>query len=72
MNIANSYIVEKHVIEEALKERYLTGQSERAVIDMIFKGMRSEGPIPIVFRCRTFSAPLITHLPNNSPYGLPC
>ena len=30
--INNLYIVEKHVVEEALKERYLTGQSDRAVI----------------------------------------
>jgi hypothetical protein len=32
MNFINSYIVEKHVVEEALKERHLKGQSVRAVI----------------------------------------
>ena len=32
MNFINSYIVEKQVVEEALKERHLTGQSDRAVI----------------------------------------
>ena len=49
----------------------LIGQSVRAVIFVDIGGMRSEGPIPKVFRCRTYSAPLITHLPYNSPYGLP-
>ena len=38
--------------------------------------LRSEGPTSIVFvyvfRCRTYSAHLITHLSNNSPHGLPC
>ena len=70
------YIIEYHVVERALKERYLKGQSVRAVIFADIWGMRSVGPTPIVFiyvfRCRTYSAPLITHLPNNSPYGLPC
>ena len=32
MNYTDSYITETHVIEEALKERHLTGQSDRAVI----------------------------------------
>ncbi len=69
-----SYIIEYHVVERALKERYLKGQSVRAVIFVDMGGeMRSVGPTPIVlvFRCRTYSAPLITHLSNNSPYGLP-
>ena len=68
-----SYIIEYHVVEGALKERYLKGQSDRAVIFVDIGGMRFEGPTPkvIVFRCRTFSAPLITHLPNDSPIGLP-
>ena len=70
------YIVDYHVIERALKERYLIGQSVRAVIFVDIGGMRSVGPTPTVFiyvsRCRTYSAPLITHLPNNSPHGLPC
>ena len=69
------YIVEYHVVERALKERHLKGQSVRAVIFAVIRGMRSEGPTPTVFiyvfRCRTYSAPLITHLPNNSPIGLP-
>ena len=67
------YIVDYHVVERALKERYLIGQSVRAVIFVDIGGMRSEGPTPIVlvFRCRTYSAPLITNLSNNSPYGLP-
>ena len=34
-NFINSYVVEKHVVEEALKERHLTGQSARAVISWI-------------------------------------
>ena len=66
------YIVDYHVVERALKERYLIGQSVRAVIFADIRGMRSVGPTSKVFRCRTYSAPLITHLPNNSPYGLPC
>ena len=68
-----SYIIEYHVVEGALKERYLIGQSDRAVIFVDIWGMRSVGPTPkvIVFRCRTYSAPLITHLHNNSPIGLP-
>ena len=69
------YIVDYHVVERALKERHLKGQSVRAVIFADIGGMRSVGPTPIVFvyvfRYRTYSAPLITHLPNNSPYGLP-
>ena len=36
MNYTDSYITETHVIEEALKERYLTGQSVRAVTMMMF------------------------------------
>ena len=60
------YIVDYHVVERALKERYLIGQSVRAVIFVDIGGMRSEGPTPnvfiYVFRCRTYSAPLITHL----------
>ena len=56
------YIVDYHVVERALKERYLIGQSVRAVIFVDIGGMRSEGPTPKVFRCRTYSAPLITHL----------
>ena len=66
-----SYVIEYHVVEGALKERHLKGQSVRAVIFAVIKGMRSEGPTPKVFRCRTYSAPLITYLPNNSPHGLP-
>ena len=67
------YIIDYHVVERALKERHLTGQSDRAVIFVDIGGMRSVGPTPkvLVFRCRTYSAPLITHLPNNSPIGLP-
>ena len=48
--------------EGKAKERYLIGQSVRAVIFVDIGGMRSEGPTPKVFRCRTYSAPLITHL----------
>ena len=59
------------MVEEALKERHIKGQSVRAVIFVDILGMRSVGPTPKLFRCRTYSAPLITHLPNNSPYGLP-
>ena len=66
-----SYVIEYHVVEGALKERHLKGQSVRAVIFAVIRGMRSEGPTPKVFRCRTYSAPLITYLPNNSPHGLP-
>ena len=68
-----SYVIEYHVVEKALKERHLKGQSVRAVIFVDIGAMRSEGPTPkvIVFRYRTYSAPLITHLPNNSPFGLP-
>ena len=66
-----SYIIEYHVVERALKERHLKGQSVRAVIFAVIRGMRSEGPTPKVFRCRTYSAPLITYLPNNIPHGLP-
>ena len=51
-----------HVVERALKERYLKGQSVRAVIFADIRGMRSVGPTSKVFRCRTYSAPLITHL----------
>ena len=67
------YVVGYHVVERALKERHLKGQSVRAVIYADIRGMRSVGPIPevLVFRCRTYSAHLIMHLPNNSPYGLP-
>jgi hypothetical protein len=35
MNFISLYVVEKHVIEEALKERHLTGQSDRAVIQTV-------------------------------------
>ena len=35
MNYTDSYITETHVIEEALKERHLTGQSVRAVTMMV-------------------------------------
>ena len=74
-NFVHLYIIDYHVVERALKERDLKGQSDRAVIFADIGGMRSVGPTPIVFiyvfRCRTYSAPLITHLPNNSPYGLP-
>ena len=66
-----SYVIEYHVVERALKERHLKGQSVRAVMFAVIRGMRSEGPTPKVFRCRTYSAPLITYLPNNSPHGLP-
>ncbi len=65
------YVIDCHAVERALKERHLKGQSVRAVIFVDIRGMRSVGPTPKVFRCRTYSAPLITHLPNNSPYGLP-
>ena len=65
------YIIDYHIVERALKERYLKGQSDRAVIFVDIGGMRSVGPTPKVFRCRTYSAPLITHLQNNSPIGLP-
>ncbi len=65
------YIIDYHVVERALKEQHLIGQSVRAVIFVDIRGMRSVGPTPKVFRCRTYSAHLITHLPNNSPNGLP-
>ena len=35
-NCTDSYSAETHVIEEALKERHLTGQSVRAVAMMMF------------------------------------
>ena len=72
-NFVHLYIIDYHVVERALKERHLKGQSDRAVIFADIGGMRSVGPTPkvFVFRCRTYSAPLITHLPNNSPIGLP-
>ena len=35
MNYFNPYIIEKHVVEEALKERHLKGQSVRAVIQIV-------------------------------------
>ena len=35
-NYTDTYVAETHVIEEALKERYLTGQSVRAVTIMVF------------------------------------
>ena len=44
------YIVDYHVVERALKERYLIGQSVRAVIFVDIVGMRSEGPTPKVFQ----------------------
>ena len=50
------YIIDYHVVERALKERYLKGQSDRAVIFVDIRGMRSVGPTPKVFRCRTYSA----------------
>ena len=46
------------MVERALKERHLKGQSVRAVIFVDIGGMRSEGPTPKVFRCRTYSAPI--------------
>ena len=42
------YIVDYHVVERALKERYLIGQSVRAVIFVDIGGMRSVGPTPKV------------------------
>ena len=45
------YIVDYHVVERALKERYLIGQSVRAVIFVDIGGMRSVGPTPIVLVC---------------------
>ena len=45
------YIVDYHVVERALKERYLKGQSVRAVIFADIWGMRSVGPTPIVLVC---------------------
>ena len=44
-----SYIIDYHVDERALKERYLKGQSDRAVIFADIGEMRSVGPTPIVF-----------------------
>ena len=35
MNYFNPYIIEKHVVEETLKERHLKGQSVRAVIQTV-------------------------------------
>ena len=35
-NFISLYVVEKHVVEEALKERHLKGQSVRAVIQTVF------------------------------------
>ena len=72
INFINSYVIEKNVIEEALKERHLKGQSgfacdlslrRRAVVFVDIYGMRSVGPTPrvIVYRCRTYSAPLIIY-----------
>ena len=54
-----------------LKDRHLIGQSVRAVIFVVL-WMRSEGPTPIVFRCRTYSAPFPISIPIDSPHGLPC
>ena len=34
-NFISLYVVEKHVVEEALKERHLKGQSVRAVIQTV-------------------------------------
>ena len=45
------YIVDYHVVERALKERYLIGQSVRAVIFVDIGRMRSVGPTPIVLVC---------------------
>ena len=42
------YIVDYHVVERALKERYLIGQSVRAVIFVDIGRLRSVGPTPIV------------------------
>ena len=42
------YIVEYHVVDRALKERHLKGQSDRAVIFVDIGGMRSVGPTPKV------------------------
>jgi hypothetical protein len=35
MNFFNPYIIDKHVVEKALKERHLKGQSVRAVIQTV-------------------------------------
>ena len=32
-----SYVIEYHVVEKALKERHLKGQSERAVIQIVLE-----------------------------------
>ena len=49
--------------QRGLKARHLKGQSVRAVIRGLYRGMRSVGPTPIVivYRCRTYSAPLIIY-----------
>ena len=49
MNLTNSYNVEKHVVEEALKERHLKGQSVRAVIMYMRDFQNAVGATPIVF-----------------------
>ena len=54
-----SYIIEKQIVELALNVEEVGGRRE------------SQGPIPTVFRCRTYGALQITHLHNNSPIGLP-
>ena len=57
MNFINSYIAEKHVVEEALKERHLIAQGVRPGYIDIILGVRSEGPTPIIFiRCCTYGA----------------
>ena len=49
MNLTNSYNVEKHEVEEALKERHLKGQSDRAVIMYMRDFQSAVGATPIVF-----------------------
>ena len=49
------YIVDYHVVERALKERYLIGQKVRAVLFVDIGGMRTEGPTPTVLRYHTQS-----------------
>ena len=44
-----SYVIEYHVVEGALKERHLKGQSDRAVIFADIGEMSSVGPTLIVF-----------------------
>ena len=73
MNYTDTYITETHVIEEALKERHLTGQSVRAVTIMVFFLVSAVGATPNNYnRCRSFRPHSSNIVKYNSPIGLPC